>query len=415
MTTAGTRSGSGRIPARPRPARPLAERLLRLAVLSALAALVVVGAFLRPEPITVLFYLPYALVGAVLVARRPDNPIGWILVVIAYTYVGTTTPANLDMAALQAGTLPFDQALGAWVVGWSGHVGYACWFALAVLFPTGRLPDGRGRLAAVAGLGLLVATGTFAAVAPRVQLTVGGAESVTVPNPIVRHPALEPLSAIPYELIFLVGVGLCVVGIGSMAVRYRRSTGITRVQFRWLGAALTFAVLALAGALVALGIFGPAIGEVVWIPTMIAYPAVPLAVGFAVLRYRLYDIDRLISRTVAYALVTGTLVALFVAGNLVVQTVLADLTAANTIAVAASTLLVFGLAQPVRRRIQWLVDLRFDRSHIDAQQTVRAFADRQRDQVDLTALLDDLRGTAAASVRPESTNVWLRGGDRPWA
>jgi hypothetical protein len=379
---------------------------------SALAALVVAGAFLRPEPLTVVFYLSYAIVGAILVARRPGNPIGWVLVLIAYTFVGTTTPSNLDMAALEAGTLPFDQALGAWVVGWSGHVGYACYFALAVLFPTGRLPNGRGRAAAVAGLGCFVATGTIAAIAPKVQLTVGGAVSVTVPNPIVRHPALEPLSVIPFELIFLLGVGLCLVGIGSMVVRYRRSTGIARLQFRWLSTALTFAVLSLAGALATLAVVGQGVGDVVWIPALVAYPAVPIAVGIAVLRYRLYDIDRLISRTVAYALVTGTLVLLFVAGNLVVQAVLADLTQANTIAVAASTLLVLGLAQPLRRRIQRLVDLRFDRSRIDAEQTVRAFADRQRDQVDMTALLADLRGTTVASVRPESMEVWLRGEGR---
>ena len=379
---------------------------------STLAALVAVGVFLRPEPLTVAFYLSYAMVGAILVARRPGNPIGWVLLLIAYSFVGTTTPSNLDVAALQAGTVPLDQAIGAWVVGWSGHVGYAGFFALAVLFPTGRLPNGPGRMAAAAGLGVYVATGAIAAVAPKLQLTVGGATSVTVPNPIVRHPALEPLSAVPVELLILVPVGLCVVGIGSMVVRYRRSTGIARLQFRWLGAALTFAVLALAGALATLAAFGPGIGEVVWIPAMVAYPAVPAAVGIAVLRYRLYDIDRLISRTLAYALVTATLVLLFVAGNLMVQSALVDVTQANTIAVAASTLLILGLAQPLRRRIQRLVDLRFDRSRIDAEQTVRAFADRQRDQVDMTALLADLRGTAVASVRPESMAVWLRGDGR---
>lgn len=373
---------------------------------SALAALVVVGAFVRPEPLTVVFYLSYATVGAVLVARRPGNPIGWVLLLIAYSFVGTTTPSNLDIAALQAGTAPLDQALGAWVVGWSGHVGYAGFFALAVLFPTGRLPNGKGRIAAVAGLGVFAAFGTTAAIAPRLSLTVSGTSSITVPNPIFRPPALEPLSAVPVELLILVPVGLCLVGIGSMVVRYRGSTGIARLQFRWLGAALTFAVLALVGGLAALAVFGPGVGDVIWIPAMVAYPAVPVAVGIAVLRYRLYDIDRLISRTLAYALVTGMLVLLFVAGNLVVQTMLANVTQANTIAVAASTLLILGLAQPLRRRIQRLVDVRFDRSRIDAEQTVRAFADRQRDQVDITALLIHLRGTAVASVRPESMAVW---------
>jgi hypothetical protein len=379
---------------------------------SALAALVVAGALLRPEPVTVLFYLSYAIVGGILVGRRPRNPIGWVLLLIAFSFVGTTTPANLDVGALQAGTAPLDQALGAWVVGWSGHVGYASFFALAVLFPNGRFPKGNGRAAAAAGLGVYVATTTIAAITPNHQLLVGPAENVTFPNPIVRHAALEPLSALPVEAVILVPVALCVVGVGSMMVRYRRSTGIERLQFRWLGAALTFAVVSLAGALAALAVFGPALGDVVWFPAMLAYPAVPAAVGIAVLRYRLYDIDRVISRTLAYALVTGTLVLLFVAGNLVVQTVLADFTQANAIAVAASTLLIFGLAQPLRRRIQRLVDLRFDRSRIDAEQTVRAFADRQRDQVDIPTLLADLRETAVASVRPESMEVWLRGAGR---
>jgi hypothetical protein len=252
----------------------------------------------------------------------------------------------------------------------------------------------------------------IAAVSPNLELVVGGAASISVPNPVVRLPLFEPLSALPIELLILVPVGVCLIGIGSMVVRYRRSTGIARLQFRWLGAALAFAVVALVGGLVGLALFGEGIGDVVWYPAMLAYPSVPVAVGIAILKHRLYDIDRIISRTLAYALVTATLVLVFVGGNLAVQTVLADLTQANTIAVAASTLLIFGLAQPLRRRIQRLVDLRFDRSRIDSEQTVRAFADRQRDQVDIGALLADLRGTAAASVRPESMDVWLRSGER---
>jgi hypothetical protein len=412
VNAAGTGTGSGPLLSRPRPARSLPQRAGRIAGRLALAVLVAAGLLLQPNPGTAVFFLPYVIVGAILVARRPRNPIGWILVVIAYGFVGTTTPSNLDVAALQAGTAPIDQALPAWVVGWSGHVGYACFFALAVLFPAGRLPDGRGRVASVAGIGVGATTAVIAAVSPDLELVVGGAASISVPNPIVRLPLFEPLSALPIEVLILVPVGVCLIGIGSMLVRYRRSTGIARLQFRWLGAALAFAVASLAGGLGGLALFGEGIGDVVWYPAMLAYPSVPVAVGIAVLRYRLYDIDRVISRSVAYALVTGTLVVVFVAGNLLVQSLLADFTQANTIAVAASTLLVFVLAQPLRRRIQWLVDLRFDRSRIDAEQTVRGFADRQRDQVDVTALLDDLRRTAVVSVRPESMAVWLRGQGR---
>lgn len=412
MKAAGTGTGSGPLLSRPRPARSLPQRARLIAGRLAPAALVAAGLLLQPYPLTVLFYAPYMIVGSILVARRPRNPIGWALVLIAFSFIGTTTPSNLDVAALQAGTAPLDQRLPAWVVGWSGHVGYGCFFALAVLFPAGRLPGGRGRVASAAGIGICATTAVIAAVSPDLQLAVGGASSISVPNPVVRLPLFEPLSALPIELLILVPVLVCLIGIGSMVIRFRRSTGIARLQFRWLGAALAFAVFALAGGLGALALFGEGIGDLVWYPAMLAYPTVPFAIGIAILRYRLYDIDRIISRTLAYALVTGTLLLLFVAGNLIVQTLLADLTQANTIAVAASTLLVFALAQPLRRRIQWLVDLWFDRSRIDAEQTVRGFAERQRDQVDISALLDDLRRTAVASVRPESMAVWLRGQER---
>ena len=324
---------------------------------SALAALVAMGALLRPEPLTVVFYLSYAMVGAILVARRPRNPIGWVLLLIAYSFVGTTNPSNLDVAALQAGTAPLDQALGAWVVGWSGHVGYAGLFALAVLFPTGRFPNGRGRAAAAAGLGVYVATAAIAALAPELQLMVDPATNVTIPNPIVRGPALEPLSALPVEALILVPVGLCVVGIGSMVVRYRRSTGIARLQFRWLGAALTFAVLALAGGLATLAVFGPGIGEVVWIPAMVAYPAVPVAVGIAVMRYRLYEIDTIINRTVLYGGVTAVILAAFGLANIGLQRALVALTGERsellTGALGIGVAVAYG---PLRRRVRPVVD-----------------------------------------------------------
>jgi len=139
---------------------------------------------------------------------------------------------------------------------------------------------------------------------------------------------------------------------------------------------------------------------------------IPLAITAAILRYRLYDIDRLISRTIAYALVSAILVAMFGLGNLVLQAVLANLTQADTLAVAASTLLAFAAAQPVWRRVRRVVDQRFDRARIDAAATAAAFSDRQRDRVDLQAVVDDVRTTANGSLRPTSIGIWLRPGRR---
>jgi hypothetical protein len=135
---------------------------------------------------------------------------------------------------------------------------------------------------------------------------------------------------------------------------------------------------------------------------------VPVAVGIAVTRHRLYEIDRLLSRTIGWALVTGLLLALFGATVVGLQALLADVTQGQTLAVAASTLVAFALFQPVRRRVQSAVDRRFDRSRYDGERTAAAFADRLRDQIDLASLETDIGATVAAALRPTSTGVWIR-------
>jgi hypothetical protein len=136
---------------------------------------------------------------------------------------------------------------------------------------------------------------------------------------------------------------------------------------------------------------------------------VPVAIGIAILRHHLYDIDRLISRTIGWALVTGLVVALFAGSVVGLQALLATFTQGQTIAVAASTLFAFALFQPVRRRIQAIVDRRFDRSRYDADQTVRAFTGRLRNDIDLASITHEVTWTADAAVRPASAAVWLRG------
>jgi DNA integrity scanning protein DisA with diadenylate cyclase activity len=144
----------------------------------------------------------------------------------------------------------------------------------------------------------------------------------------------------------------------------------------------------------------------------IALLLVPVAIGISILRYRLYEIDRLISRTIGWALVTGVLVSVFAGGVLALQAILAGFTQGQTLAVAASTLMAFALFQPVRRRVQRAVDHRFDRERYDGERTAAAFADRLRDQVNLAELETDVIQTVASALRPTSTSVWLRTSSR---
>ncbi len=203
-------------------------------------------------------------------------------------------------------------------------------------------------------------------------------------------------------------IGLLLVGVGSIIVRYRRSTGVLRLQLRWLVVAMTFVIGAVLAGLASLAIAGDAIGGLAWVPAIIAYPTVPIAIGVAVMRYRLLEIDRIVSRSVGYALVTGVLAIVFAGTILVLQAVLVSVTQAQTIAVAASTLAVFALFQPLRRRVQRAVDLRFDRARYDAERTSVAFAERLRNEVDMATVTADLRATVSRTMAPTRLGVWVR-------
>jgi DNA integrity scanning protein DisA with diadenylate cyclase activity len=141
--------------------------------------------------------------------------------------------------------------------------------------------------------------------------------------------------------------------------------------------------------------------------------AMPIAIGIAITRSHLYEIDRLISRTIGWAIVTGVLVTIFAAGVLALQALLSRFTQGQTLAVAASTLVAFALFHPVRRRVQHTIDRRFDRARYDGERTAAAFAERMRDEVDLAELENDIGETIGTALRPVSTNVWLRRSSRP--
>lgn len=390
------------------------QRRLGIVATLGLAVVLLVGLVVSvSDGFTALYFLAYSCVGAVLAVRRPRNPIGWLLVAIGFGFIGTGTPAASDIAAAAAGTANLGVRLGIWVAGWSGVAWFLGFFALMVVFPTGRLPDGRWRVASrlLLGLGAVLIVLTMAS--PSFDMTVAnGAESITVANPFAVLPDLPLWSALSFtnDLWSVALVILLVVGMVSIIVRYRRSTGILRLQLRWLVAAVTFLVVAIVVGFVIVGLFSDVVGGLGWTFALIAFPTVPVAVGVAVLRYRLLEIDRIVSRTVGYALVTGILAVVYVGSILLLQGALVAVTQAQTIAVAASTLLVLALFQPLRRRIQRIVDRRFDRAHYDAERTSVAFAERLRHELDVHAVSADLEDTVRAAIKPERLGLWLRRG-----
>jgi len=334
-----------------------------------------------------------ATVGAVLASRRPRHPVGWLLLGLGlseclaglssgYSRYGLVArPGSLPGAAYLAGV---QNAMVLAVV--------SCVGLVLLLTPTGRLPSRRWRWWA-----------RVAAAAAAVGVLVG----VTGPTPLYpEHPAVgNPLAVpaldvlfLPCVLVALVGL---VVGAGSLLGRFRQARGTERLQLRWLALAAAVSAAALVLALATLAVsetlFQAAFG--------VSVGVLPLATGAAILRYRLYDIDRIISRTLAYGLLTlllgggyaGVVLGL---GQLLGQD--------SSLVVAAATLAVAATFQPARRRVQRLVDRRFNRGRYDAARTIEGFAARLREQVDLDALHGDLLAVVDQTMQPTMTSLWLR-------
>ena len=375
-------------------------------------ALVITGSILAfSDPFTLLFFETYAAVGAFLALRRPRNAIGWLLIAIAFGFSATTTIPDLDTDALIRGEATTRDALVTWLNGWCGWASYVGLLALTIIFPSGQLPEARGRRGAIILLAAGVAVVVLTAVAPTMGVSPDGDTTVYFPNPVAVLPDLPLWSALPIQDgSVLVVVALLVIGVVRMVLRYRHAIGIERLQLRWLVAAIAFVVIGIVAGLASIAAFGEAIGGAGWIPVIIAYPTIPIAVGIAIMRYRLFEIDRIISRTIGWAVVTGVLVTVFAGAVVGLQAILAGFTQGQTLAVAVSTLVAFALFQPLRRRVQSAVDRRFDRARYDAQRTVDAFAEHLRNEVDLVRLRTALVATTADAVRPVNATVWLRAG-----
>ena len=350
-------------------------------------------------------FLVFPIVGALIASRHPTNPVGWICLAIGLfwtlIFLGDSIP----------GSGPYPVTIDALTQAiWVPPVGLLGIY-LILLFPDGKLPSRRWRpLAWLSGVVMVLASLgiTFA------------------PGPLEGHPGVRNpfgLEAAPWlataGIVILPLLPLCMIASAlSLLMRYRRSGGEEREQIKWIAFAASVVVLLYLITMVSslmfpLGIWFAA-GTPLWLgilqqAAIVSFAAVPIAVGFAVLKYRLYDIDLVINRTLVYGPLTATLVALYFLGIVVLQRVFVALSGQkSTLAVVASTLLIAALFNPLRRRIQSFIDRRFYRSKYDAVKTLEAFSAKLRDETDLDALSDDLVGVVRETMQPSRVSLWLR-------
>jgi hypothetical protein len=231
-----------------------------------------------------------------------------------------------------------------------------------------------------------------------------------IANPLALGGPAGDLIALLATIGNLFGVIAFVCVIASLVGRYRRARGVERAQLKWFAYVGLVVVPLLVLGIVTSGSPEPfaSISELIWVGAIAGLALMPVTIGIAVLRYHLYEIDRLVSRTISWAVITILIVGLFAGGVLALQAILASVLQSNELAVAGSTLLVFGLFQPLRHRVQQIVDRRFNRARYDADHTVAAFAARLRDEVDLEQLRAEILATVTQTVEPSIVSLWLR-------
>ncbi len=343
----------------------------------------------------------FAVVSALLVAKRPNNLIGWIMAVVALMI--SLFPAGDAYAAYVMTTRGRPDALavvGAWAQSWYWLLLFALVFVyLPLLFPDGRLPSRRWLpVALLLGIGVLGAV----VLGALTETLTGQNVDYRIDNPIgiegLAHVEDLPIFGVLGGLLLAVGA---VGAVASVVVRFRRSRGIERQQMKWfLYAAvpiLTVPILDYMSAIINAIVFG------------VVLIGLPTAIGTAVLRYRLYDIDLVINRTLVYGPLTATLVLLYVGGVISLQYVFRALTGQESqIAIVASTLAIAALFNPLRRRVQAFVDRRFYRRKYDAAKTLEAFSAKLRDETGLDRLRVELVAVVKETMQPAHASLWLR-------
>jgi len=355
------------------------------------------------QAMLLLGFSAFMVVGALIVAHRPGNAIGWIFSAIALlAFTGQLANEYATYAYVtRPGSLP-GAILAAWYASWSWFVVVALALVFTpLLFPTGRLLSPRWRpVAWLAGVTTVALT-----VLGALQANLDLVGDQVIANPIGIAAEENPeVSAVGAGLLILL-VLVIAVAFASLVIRFRRSRGAERQQLKWFTYAGALLPLAL------LDDYLPApVGDLVF-GVVIVF--LPVAAGIAILRYRLYDIDRLINRTLVYGLLTALLAGVYGGAVLILGQAFGGVGGdPPSWAVAGATLAVAALIQPARRRIQTVVDRRFNRRKFDAAKTVEAFSARLRDEVDLEALSAELLAVVEQTIQPARASLWLR--SRTW-
>jgi len=345
--------------------------------------------------------VPCAGVGTLVARRQPRNPIGWLFLVTGACLFLSTAGSDYALLAYRLGhRLPLG-ALGL-ALGQLWGTGLVLLFVVILLFPDGRLPSRFwratlwvfGTVYAVLQVATAVAVAAALAAHPLRVDSNGGLSALDHPAGwynLIQGPAT----------VVLIALTLCFVA--RQALSWRRSSSERRQQLKWLasGAAVTLVCGVLSASLSSSGsTIVSVVGNYAWF----GWAALPVSIGIAILRYRLYDIDRIISRTLAYAIITGLLAGVYTGLVLLATRVLSFHT---PVAVAASTLAAAALFNPLRHRVQRAVDRRFNRARYNASQTVAAFAARLQDALDLDAVQEDLAGVVHQALEPAYVSVWI--------
>jgi hypothetical protein len=344
--------------------------------------------------------LAAAVVGAFVVLRAPRDAVGWAVSTIAILFAISNFGDQYVMR-WRAAPAEFPAGLWlAWLIQW-------LWFApvmlligfIPLVFPTGRLLTARWRPALV-----LMALATLATSA-HTALRAGPMEGlVGRDNPAGLIPPEVAASFVVPTVALLFGAVL--IAVASLVVRFRRAADVEKQQLKWFVYAVALVVLSFFTS--ALAFLTGRASDAATATFLLSLALVPIAIGIAILRYRLYDIDLLINRTIVYAAVSATLLVTYITGVAAFQFVLSPFTAGSPVAVAVSTLGVVALFQPVRSRIQNLVDRRFFRQRYDAERTLDLFSDRLREHIDIDMLERELVAVVGETIHPSHVSVWLR-------
>ena len=362
----------------------------------------------------ILPFLPFPIVGALIVFRRPTNPIGWISLAVGIAWMMGMATGSYGLYGVRMtvpGLVPYPAAVGS-LAEFLPPTALLLGAFLILLFPDGRLPSSRWR--PVAWLcGAVIATNIVV--------------TILAPGPLselrnVRNPfGLEgsPWLANATELIGLLFPICLLASASSLIVRYLRSGEEVREQIKWLAFAASIVALGVSGAVIygtlfpsdagssASGMLGNLLEDAI----TLSFGGVPVAIGFAVLKYRLYDIDVVINRALVYGALTASLVLVYFGGVTATQALLQTFTGQDDLpqlAVVASTLAIAALFDPVRRRIQSFIDRRLYRRKYDARKTLEAFSAKLRDEADLDSLNADLVTVVGQTLQPAHVSLWLR-------